>query len=147
MISPRNQRIQSIAEDFASRHVRSPDIFLSRRNTDQERLQTLDIPPFDTLVAPDVVIHDRERDWLFLVDVATPRRHMNESRRAELEAHFAPSGRHLIFFSAFQDSIAFSRCAESIAWETEVWIAADRDHTIHFNGRRFLGPYPDEPAK
>ena len=30
-----------------------------------------------------------------------------------------------------------------IAWEAEVWIAEDPDHMIHFNGERFLGPYPD----
>ncbi len=28
-----------------------------------------------------------------------------------------------------------------IAWETEVWCAADPDHLIHFNGEKFLGPY------
>ncbi len=27
--------------------------------------------------------------------------------------------------------------------ESEVWIAEDPDHMIHFNGERFLGPYPD----
>lgn len=26
---------------------------------------------------------------------------------------------------------------------SEVWIAEDLDHTIHFNGERFLEPYPD----
>lgn len=26
---------------------------------------------------------------------------------------------------------------------TEVWIAEDPDHMIHFNGESFLGPYPD----
>ena len=30
-----------------------------------------------------------------------------------------------------------------IAWESEVWIAEDANHMIHFNGERFLGPYPD----
>jgi hypothetical protein len=30
-----------------------------------------------------------------------------------------------------------------IAWESEVWIAEDPDHMIHFDGERFLGPYPD----
>jgi BsuBI/PstI restriction endonuclease domain len=30
-----------------------------------------------------------------------------------------------------------------ISWETEVWVASDPDHMIHFNGERFLGPYPD----
>ena len=27
-----------------------------------------------------------------------------------------------------------------IAWETEVWIASDPDHLIHFNGEKFLRP-------
>ena len=34
-----------------------------------------------------------------------------------------------------------------IAWESEVWIAEDPDHMIHFNGERFLGPYPDVVPK
>ena len=34
-----------------------------------------------------------------------------------------------------------------IAWESEVWIAEDPDHMIHFNGERFLGPYPDVMPK
>ena len=33
--------------------------------------------------------------------------------------------------------------ASHIAWESEVWIAEDPGHMIHFNGERFLGPYPD----
>jgi len=28
-----------------------------------------------------------------------------------------------------------------IAWETEVWIADNPDHMVHFNGDKFLGPY------
>jgi hypothetical protein len=38
-------------------------------------------------------------------------------------------------------------CAQTfvspIARESEVWIAKDPDHMIHFNGERFLGSYPD----
>ena len=30
-----------------------------------------------------------------------------------------------------------------ISWETEVWIADDPDHLIHFDGERVLGPYAD----
>jgi hypothetical protein len=33
--------------------------------------------------------------------------------------------------------------SRNIPWETEVWVAEDPDHIIHFNGERFLGPYPD----
>ena len=30
-----------------------------------------------------------------------------------------------------------------IAWESEVWSAEDPEHMIHFDGERFLRPYPD----
>ena len=88
-----------------------------------------------------MVIHDLDRDWLFLFDAVNSRRHMDEARREKLAAQFAPCGKELIFFSAFTDRDAFSRFAEAIDWETEVWIADAPDHMIHYNGRRFLGPY------
>ncbi|TVS10398.1 MAG: hypothetical protein EA424_25435 [Planctomycetaceae bacterium] len=31
--------------------------------------------------------------------------------------------------------------AAEIAWETDVWIAENPSHMIHFNGPKFLGPY------
>ena len=34
-----------------------------------------------------------------------------------------------------------ARYAAEIAWETEVWIADQPDHMIHFNGLKFLDPY------
>ncbi|MBD3175173.1 MAG: restriction endonuclease, partial [Armatimonadia bacterium] len=36
---------------------------------------------------------------------------------------------------------AFRAYAADIAWETEVWIAEDPEHMIHYDGERFLGPY------
>ncbi len=30
-----------------------------------------------------------------------------------------------------------------VAWETEVWIADNPDHLVHFNGHKFLGPMYD----
>lgn len=91
-------------------------------------------------MAPNVVIHDQERDWLLLFDIVNPRGPMDEARREELAAQFSPSGKGLIFLSVFPDWDSFSLHAENIAWETEVWIADEPDHMIHFNGRRFLGP-------
>lgn len=36
------------------------------------------------------------------------------------------------------------RYLADIAWETEVWVADAPTHLIHFNGERFLEPYPEE---
>jgi hypothetical protein len=94
------------------------------------------------VIVPDVVIHDLESDWLFLVDAASAQRHMDESRRNALAAHFATSCKGLILFSAFANGSFHSRFADSIAWETHVWIADAPDRMIHFNGERILGPSP-----
>ena len=47
-----------------------------------------------------------------------------------------------LFVSAFADAAGFSRFSKQIGWETEVWIASDPDHMIHFDGGRFLAPHP-----
>ena len=144
MISHRSHLIRLIVADFAARHVRRPRVFLPGRKLDRQALGELGVPPFAPLTAPDVVIHDLEKDWLLLFDAVTSGRHMNQARREQMTGHFTPAGKRLAFFSAFADRNIFSRFAESIAWETEVWIADAPDHMIHYNGLRFLGPYPDD---
>ncbi|MEI6351746.1 MAG: BsuBI/PstI family type II restriction endonuclease [Verrucomicrobiota bacterium] len=49
----------------------------------------------------------------------------------------------LVFVTAFETRGAMQGFLSQISWETEVWIAENPDHLIHFNGERFLGPYPD----
>ncbi|BAZ03451.1 type II site-specific deoxyribonuclease [Calothrix sp. NIES-3974] len=34
-----------------------------------------------------------------------------------------------------------TRYLAEIAWETEVWVADQLDHMIHFNGERFLSTH------
>ncbi|MDM8557586.1 BsuBI/PstI family type II restriction endonuclease [Candidatus Parabeggiatoa sp. HSG14] len=34
-----------------------------------------------------------------------------------------------------------SKYLADISWETEVWVADAPSHLIHFDGKRFLGPY------
>ena len=48
-----------------------------------------------------------------------------------------------LFVTAFETRRTMQTFVSHIAWESEVWIAEDPDHMIHFNGERFLGPYPD----
>jgi len=44
---------------------------------------------------------------------------------------------------AFPNRTVMGRYLGKIAWETEVWVADASSHLIHFNGVRFLGPYPN----
>ena len=64
-------------------------------------------------------------------------------RRRELKDLFAGFRSGLVFVTAFETRDAMGRFLSQISWETEVWIAEDPDHVVHFNGERFLGPYPD----
>jgi adenine-specific DNA-methyltransferase len=66
---------------------------------------------------------------------------MNPKRVIELKELFAGVKAGLVFVTAFEDRATFRKYLGDIAWETEVWIAEQPDHMIHFNGERFLGPY------
>ena len=73
---------------------------------------------------------------------------MDGKRRKELKDLFADCKAGLVFVTAFENRRTMRTFVSHIAWESEVWIAEDPDHMIHFNGERFLGPYPDVmPAK
>jgi len=49
--------------------------------------------------------------------------------------------------TAFETRKAMQAFLGQISWESEVWIGEDPEHMIHFNGGRFLGPYPDAMPK
>ncbi len=92
---------------------------------------------------PDVIVYDRARDWLFLVEAVTSHGPVDAKRRAELSALLAGARPGLVFVTAFLDRRSFIKYATEIAWRTEVWIADSPDHLLHFDGERFLGPYDD----
>lgn len=93
---------------------------------------------------PDVVLHYTERDWLLLVESVTSHGPVDGKRHAELAKLFAGSKAGLVYVTAFPSRAIMSRHLAEIAWETEVWVADAPSHLIHFNGERFLGPYPTE---
>lgn len=133
MIPARRNPIHAIIADFAPRHVARPRVLLPGRKSDRSALADFGVAPVADVAMPDVVIHDLDHDWLFLIYASPQRKHMTETRASALKKHFAASGRHLILFSAFPDHRSFCRCVVSIAWETHVWIAAAPDHMIHFS--------------
>ena len=90
---------------------------------------------------PDVVLYDRERKWLLLVESVTSHGPVDGKRHAELERLFAKSKAGLVYVTAFPSRAVMARYLGEIAWETEVWCADAPTHLIHFDGKRFLGPY------
>lgn len=92
---------------------------------------------------PDVVVHDLRRNWLILIEAVTSAGPVDGKRRMELKVLFKNSSAGLVFVTAFETRKVMQSFLGQISWETEVWIAEDPDHLVHFNGERFLGPYDD----
>jgi hypothetical protein len=92
---------------------------------------------------PDVVLFDRTRRWLFLVEAVTSHGPIDGKRRDELRRLFANATVGLIYVTAFLHRAALKKYLGDISWETEVWVADAPSHLIHFDGERFLGPYDE----
>ena len=92
---------------------------------------------------PDVIVHDTKRNWLLLIEAVTSAGPVDGKRRKELKDLFKGCKAGLVFVTAFENRRTMQTFVSHIAWESEVWIAEDPDHMIHFNGERFLGPYAD----
>lgn len=90
---------------------------------------------------PDVVIYHKQQDWLILIEAVTSHGPVNLKRHNELKQLFQSSLKGLVFVTAFPSRREMTRYLAEISWETEVWVADQPDHIIHFNGERFIGPY------
>lgn len=150
-ISPggQNPLIKTVIEEFCPRFVAggtviyigdAEDKFL---HLDTEYLQRLGVAIPAPAKMPDVVVHDTRRNWLLLIEAVTSAGPVDRKRRRELKDLFAGCKAGLVFVTAFATRDAMRSFLTQLSWETEVWIAEDPDHLIHFNGERFLGPYPD----
>lgn len=89
---------------------------------------------------PDIVIYDKRKNWLYLIEAVTSHCPMTPKRIYELEDFLKECNAGKIYVSAFPDFAEFKKHTTEIAWDTEVWIMEFPEHMIHFNGDRFLGP-------
>ncbi len=150
MLSPgaHNELQRHVMEEFAPRFAQGSvvlylgDTAQKRLVVATDRLARLGIREMHHNKLPDVVLYDDERKWLFLIEAVTTHGPVSPKRHAELELMLknCPVGR--VYVTAFSSFAAFRKYASEIVWESEVWIAEVPDHMIHFNGDKFLGPYP-----
>ena len=110
---------------------------------EKDHLATLGVALDSAAKVPDVIVHYTEKNWLLLIEAVTSAGAVDGKRRKELKELFGGCTAGLVFVTAFETRRAMQSFAAQIAWESEVWIAEDPNHMIHFNGERFLGPYPD----
>ncbi|CAN5557850.1 hypothetical protein BH10BAC3_BH10BAC3_05990 [soil metagenome] len=93
---------------------------------------------------PDIVAFNKEKNWLYLIEAVHSGGPISEIRRLELKKLLHACTAELIFITAFISKQEYAKWAGKIAWETEVWMADNPDHMIHFNGNKFMGPYLTE---
>lgn len=144
-----NPLIKAIIEEFCPRFVRGAMVvyigdaenkFLHLEATYMEGLGIIIAP---SAKMPDVIVHDANRNWVVLIEAVTSAGPVDGKRRKELKDLFHGCQAGLVFVTAFESRRSMQGFLSQISWETEVWVAEDADHLIHFNGERFLGPYPD----
>jgi len=154
-ISPggQNPLIKTVIEQFCPRFVPggmvlyigdAEDKFL---HLDADYLQRLGVVIPAPAKMPDIAVHDTKRNWLLLIEVVTSAGPVDGKRRKELKDLFAGCKAGLVFVTTFATREVMRSFLTQISWETEVWVAEDPEHLIHFNGERFLGPYPDAMPK
>jgi hypothetical protein len=145
-----SELIRAIIEDFAPRFapgsvlVYAGDTGEKWGYFDASLLADLGVAVDSHGKMPDVVLHFTEKNWLLLVESVTSHGPVDGKRHAELAKLFAGSKAGLVYVTAFPSRAIMGRYLGEIAWETEVWVADAPSHLIHFNGVRFLGPYPAE---
>jgi hypothetical protein len=141
-----SQLIKQILEEFAPRFARNTSILYVGDTGDKwglfeiDKLTELGVEVSKHGQMPDVLLYDREKNWLFLIESVTSNGPIDSRRYEELTRLFAGSSANLVFVTAFPDRRIMRKYLSVLAWETEVWVADAPDHLIHFNGDKFLGP-------
>lgn len=93
---------------------------------------------------PDVIAYSKTKNWLYLIEAVHSSGPISELRRIQLMHLTRECSADIVYVTAFLNRQKFRQFMTDIAWETEVWIADNPDHLVHFNGDKFLGPYKQD---
>jgi hypothetical protein len=141
-----NQVQVAIIKEFASRFAQGSELLYVGDTAnkdlyvDGKSLTALGIPINEHSKLPDVVLYDKKRNWLFLIEAVTSHGPVSPKRIVELEKFLKDCKAGKVYISAFPDFKEFKKHTADIAWDTEVWLMDSPEHMIHFNGDRFIGP-------
>jgi hypothetical protein len=144
-----NPLIKQIIEEFCPRFTPGATVvYIGDAENKLLHLEAAYLEGLGVVIAPsakmpDIVVHDTKRNWLLLVEAVTSAGAVDWKRRKELKELFKRCKAGLVFVTAFETRRAMQSFLSQISWETEVWVAESPSHLVHFDGERFLGPYPD----
>ena len=141
-----NQLQKLIIEEFAPRFAENyeclyvGDTIQKDLVKNEEKLKELgfEITLHDKM--PDIILYSEDKNWIYFIESVTSVGAMEPKRIKEIEEMTENVSAGKIYVTAFLNFKTFKKFSESLAWETEVWIADMPDHMIHLNGDKFLGP-------
>lgn len=141
-----NELQKAIIEEFAPRFAPNAECLYVGdtiekdlvKNVEKLRELGFEITLHDKM--PDVVLYREDKNWIYFVESVTSVGPMDPKRILEISNMTQDVKAGKIFVTAFLDFSTYKKFSESLAWETEVWIAESPDHMIHLNGDKFLGP-------
>ncbi len=114
---------------------------------DEPALAALGLPKPSREMLPDILAYDPRRNWLFVIEAVHSSNPIGAIRHKKLQELTRDCSAGCIYVSAFENAKTFRKFVGEISWQTEVWLADNPDHVIHFDGERFLGPYGSVQAK
>lgn len=141
-----NQLQKLIIEEFAPRFAENSeclyvgDTIQKDLVKNEEKLRELGFEITLHYKMPDVVLYSEDKNWIYFIESVTSVGAMEPKRTKEIEEMTENVSAGKIYVTAFLDFKTFKKFSETLAWETEVWIADMPDHMIHLNGDKFLGP-------
>jgi len=142
-----NDLQKAIIEDFLPRYGFGAEVLYVGDTSDKylhletEKLEELNFFEISHEELPDVIAYSKQKNWLYLIEAVHSSGPISEIRLLQLEKLTENCKADIVYVTAFLDRPKFRKFMAEIAWETEVWIADNPDHMVHFNGDKFLGPY------
>ena len=145
-----NDLQKAIIEEFLPRYGHGAhvlyvgDTFDKYLHLEKEELEKLNFFEISHQELPDVIAYSKKKNWLYLIEAVHTSGPISELRLIQLEKLTKDCKAELVYVTAFLNRPKFRQYMTDIAWETEVWIADNPDHLVHFNGDKFLGPYKEK---
>ena len=142
-----NDLQKAIIEEFLPRYGYEADVLYVGDTADKylhlekEALKELKFFELSHEELPDVIAYSKSKNWLYLIEAVHSSGPISELRLLQLQKLTENCSADIVYVTAFLDRPKFRQYIADIAWETEVWIADNPDHLVHFNGDKFLGPY------
>jgi len=144
-----NDLQKAVIEEFLPRYGFGAEVLYVGDTSDkylylkENRLKALNFFEISHEKLPDVIAHSKSKNWIYLIEAVHSSGPISEIRLLQLKKLTKKCKADIVYVTAFLTRPKFRQFMVEIAWETEVWIADNPDHLIHFNGDKFLGPYKE----